>query len=608
MAQTPPLLQLSDIALTFGGTPLLEGAGLSVSAGERVCLVGRNGSGKSTLLKIAAGLIEPDRGERFVQPGAAIRYLPQEPDLAGHATTLAYVEGGLGPTDDPHQARYLLQQLGLDGTEDPAQLSGGELRRAALAHALAPAPDILLLDEPTNHLDLPAIEWLEARLAAQRGALVLISHDRRFLENLSRTTVWLDRGTTRRVEVGFGQFEAWRDEQLAEEEVAQHKLDRKIVREEHWVRYGVTARRKRNVRRMAALRDLRQARREHRQSAGKAVIDASEAEASGMLVIEAKSLGKAFAARPIVEDYSTRILRGDRLGIVGPNGSGKTTLVNLLTGALAPDSGTVRLGANLEMATLDQHRESLDPNWTLSQALTGGRGDTVSVGGTSRHVVGYMKDFLFAPEQARTPLRVLSGGERGRLMLARALAKPSNLLVLDEPTNDLDLETLDVLEEMLGNYAGTVILISHDRDFLDRVVNAVVVPEGEGRWVDYAGGYTDMLAQRGGDLAGKQALRPRPAPGAGKSSEPARDAKSAPKRRLSFHEKHALATLPKDIATLQARVRALQHRLEDPGLYARDRAAFTQTSDALATGQAELSAAEQKWLDLEIRREEIEGG
>ena len=510
MVQSPPLLQLRDIALTFGGTPLLECAELAVSAGERVCLVGRNGSGKSTLLRIAAGLIEPDRGERFVQPRAAIRYLPQEPDLTGHATTLAYVEAGLGLTDDPHQARYLLQQLGLDGSEDPARLSGGELRRAALARVLAPAPDILLLDEPTNHLDLPAIEWLEARLAGLRGALVLISHDRRFLENLSRATVWLDRGNTHRVEIGFGQFEAWRDQQLAEEEVVQHKLDRRIVREEHWVRYGVTARRKRNVRRMSALQGLRQARREYRETSGKPVINATDAAASGTLVIEVKNITKAFGAQPIVEQYSTRIRRGDRVGIVGPNGSGKTTLVNLLIGVLAPDSGTVRLGANLEMVTLDQHRESLDPDWTLSEALTGGRGDTVSVGGSSRHVIGYMKDFLFAPEQACTPLRALSGGERGRLMLARALAKPSNLLVLDEPTNDLDLETLDVLEEMLGNYAGTVILISHDRDFLDRVVNLVVVPEGEGQWIDCAGGYTDMLAQRGADLRGRRPTKSKP--------------------------------------------------------------------------------------------------
>jgi ATP-binding cassette subfamily F protein uup len=601
----PPLIQLSDVALGFGGAALLDGVELAVSAGERVCLVGRNGSGKSTLLRIAAGLIELDRGTRFVQPGASIRYLPQEPDLSGHASTLAYVEAGLGPTDDPHQARALLRQLGLSGEEDPAHLSGGEIRRAALARVLAPAPDILLLDEPTNHLDLPTIEWLERELAGQRAALVLISHDRRFLENLSRSTVWLDRGRARRVEIGFAAFEAWRDERLAEEEVAQHKLDRKIVAEEHWRRYGVSGRRKRNVLRMAGLMALRQSRREYRKAAGKAVIEAGEAEASGALVIEAKGIGKAFGERAIVQDFSMRIMRGDRIGFVGPNGSGKTTLVGLLTGALEPDAGTVKLGANLEMAALDQGRESLDPDWTLKEALTGGKGDTVTVGGQTKHVMGYMRDFLFSPLQARTPLRVLSGGERGRLMLARALAKPSNMLVLDEPTNDLDLETLDVLEEMLGDYAGTVILISHDRDFLDRVVSAVVVPEGDGRWVEYAGGYTDMLGQRGADLSGRRAPRSKSAKEA--NAAPAtRPAKPA-KRRLSFNDKHALETLPKQIAALQSKIRALQQRLEDPGLYARDQKSFAEVSSALGAAQSELAAAEERWLELEIQREEIEG-
>jgi ATP-binding cassette subfamily F protein uup len=601
----PPLIQLSDIALSFGGADLLDGVELAVTAGERVCLVGRNGSGKSTLLKIAAGLIDPDRGTRFVQPGASIRYLPQEPDLSGYTSTLAYVEDGLGPTDDPHQARYLLQQLGMSGEEDPEHLSGGEARRAALARVLAPAPDILLLDEPTNHLDLPAIEWLESELRSQRAALVLISHDRRFLENLSRSTVWLDRGVARRVEIGFAGFEAWRDERLAEEEVAQHKLDRKIVAEEHWRRYGVTARRKRNVRRMANLMALRQSRRDYRQATGKAVIAAGEAEASGALVIEAKDISKSFGERPIVRDLSARVMRGDRIGIVGPNGSGKTTLVSLLTGTLAPDAGTVKLGANLEMAALDQGRESLDPEWTLKEALTGGRGDTVTVGGQTKHVMSYMKDFLFTALQARTPLRALSGGERGRLMLARALAKPSNLLVLDEPTNDLDLETLDVLEEMLADYTGTVILISHDRDFLDRAVNAVLVPEGDGRWLEYAGGYTDMLAQRGVDLAGRQAPKAK-ADKTAKAEQAAAPAKAA-RRRLSFNDKHALETLPKQMAKLQEKVRTLQQRLEDPGLYARDAKAFADTSAALAAAHTELAAAEERWLELEILREEIEG-
>jgi ATP-binding cassette subfamily F protein uup len=598
----PPLIQLKDIRLTFGGTPLLTGVELSVSPEERVCLIGRNGSGKSTLLKIAAGLVEPDAGSRFVQPGSTIRYLPQEPDFAGHTTTLAYVEAGLGPGDDHYAARYLLEQLGLRDDENPTNLSGGEARRAALARALAPSPDILLLDEPTNHLDLPTIEWLERELDSRRSALVLISHDRRFLENLSRATAWLDRGQIRQIDRGFAAFESWRDEVLAEEEREQHKLDRKIVNEEHWLRYGVSGRRKRNVKRLANLRALRQARRDYRGTAGDAKLSAAEAEKSGRLVIEAKNISKSYGERPIVENFSLRLQRGDRVGIVGPNGAGKTTLVNLLTGAVTPDSGSVRSGANIEMATLDQHRESLDPKSTLAEALTGGRGDHVMVGGNPKHVVTYMEDFLFAREQMRTPLEVLSGGERGRLMLARALAKPSNLLVLDEPTNDLDLETLDVLEEMLGDYEGTVMLISHDRDFLDRVVTSVIAPDGNGRWIEYAGGYSDMLSQRGADLQRETVKAPVVEK---KEAKPPADA-PAPKRRLSFNEKHALETLPKTIEKLHAEIASHQRRLDDPNLYAKDRKTFDEASNAMAKAQQELAAAEDRWLELAVLREEIE--
>jgi ATP-binding cassette subfamily F protein uup len=600
----PPLIQLKDIRLTFGGTPLLSGVELSVSSGERVCLIGRNGSGKSTLLKIAAGLVEPDGGSRFVQPGATIRYLPQEPDFGDHKTTLAYVEAGLGPGDDHYQARYLVEQLGLSGDEDPANISGGEARRAALARVLAPSPDILLLDEPTNHLDLPTIEWLEGELESRKCALVLISHDRRFLSNLSRSTAWLDRGQIRQIDRGFSAFEAWRDEVLAEEEREQHKLDRKIVNEEHWLRYGVSGRRKRNVKRLGNLHALRDQRRNYRGATGNASLAATEAEKSGRLVIEAKNIGKAYGERKIVENFSTRIQRGDRVGIVGPNGAGKTTLVHLLIGTDPPDTGSVRLGANIEMATLDQHRESLDPKSTLAEALTGGRGDHVMVGGKPKHVIGYMKDFLFAQEQRGTPLEALSGGERGRLMLARALAKPSNLLVLDEPTNDLDLETLDVLEEMLGDYEGTVILISHDRDFLDRVVTSVIVPEGQGRWIEYAGGYSDMLAQRGGDLT-REAVKAAPAAEEKKEAKAATPS-AAPKRRLSFNEKHALETLPKTMAKLQAEIARQQKLLDDPDLYAKDRKKFDAASAAMAKAQEELSAAEDRWLELEVLREEIE--
>jgi len=601
----PPLIQLKDIALTFGGTPLLTAAELSVSAGERVSLVGRNGSGKSTLLKIAAGLVEPDRGSVFVQPGVLVRYLPQEPDLSGFASTLAYVEAGLRPTDDPYVARHLLRELGLTGQETPAHLSGGEARRASLARVLAPSPDVLLLDEPTNHLDLTTIEWLERDLAARNAALVIISHDRRFLSTLSRSTVWLDRGLTRRLERGFAHFEEWRDTVLAEEEREQHKLDRKIVAEEHWMRYGVTARRKRNMRRVGELNALREKRRTYRAAASDVAITAGSAGASGALVIEAVRIGKSYGGRPVVADFSIRIQRGDRIGIVGPNGAGKTTLINLMTGALAPDTGTVRLGSNLAVATLDQHRDSLDPDVTVAGALTGGSGDTVSVNGQPKHVISYMKDFLFTSEQARTPLGKLSGGERGRLMLAQALAVPSNLLVLDEPTNDLDMETLDVLEDMLADYPGTVLLISHDRDFLDRLVNGVIAPEGNGRWVEYAGGYSDMLAQRGSDLAREQRMaEPRKIskePGVAQAEQP------PPRRRMTFKDKHALETLPSTIAALRVEATKLQSRLDDPQLYARDRTAFEQASAALGDLQRRIEATEEQWLELEILREELAG-
>jgi ATP-binding cassette subfamily F protein uup len=601
----PPLLQLKDIALTFGGTPLLTGAELSVSSGERVSLVGRNGSGKSTLLKIAAGLVESDRGSVFVQPGALVRYLPQEPDFEGFASTLTYVEAGLRPDDDPHAARYLLEQLGLTGREDPAHLSGGEARRAALARVLAPKPDVLLLDEPTNHLDLTTIEWLERDLDSRRTALVIISHDRRFLSTLSRVTVWLDRGTTRRLDRGFAYFEEWRDAVLAEEERDQHKLGRKIVAEEHWMRFGVTGRRKRNMRRVGLLQALREQRRTYRANAGNANITASSAAPSGALVIEAKGIGKSYGGRPIVSDFSIRIQRGDRIGIVGPNGSGKTTLIGMLTGILPPDTGSVRLGSTLEIAALDQHRDSLDPNVTVAEALTGGSGDTVMVNGSAKHVIGYMKDFLFTSEQARTPLRKLSGGERGRLMLAQVLAKPSNLLVLDEPTNDLDMETLDVLEDMLAEYPGTVLLISHDRDFLDRLVSGVIVPEGNGRWVEYAGGYSDMLAQRGADLARQSAKDE--SPKAAKETGSAAAQSQPAKRRLMFKDKHALETLPKTIAGLQAEMKSLQTKLDDPGFYVRDRAGFEKVTASLGELQQKIAAAEEQWLELEIRREEIAG-
>ncbi|WP_297299540.1 ATP-binding cassette domain-containing protein [uncultured Methylovirgula sp.] len=598
-----PLLSLQSIRLSFGGTPLLTEAELTLAAGDRLCLVGRNGSGKSTLLKIAAGLVEPDGGRRFLQPDASLRYLPQEPDFSGYATALDYVAEGLSPVDGPHLGRALLNELGLSGEEDPLRLSGGQARRVALARVLAPEPDILLLDEPTNHLDLPTIEWLEAKLAALRSALVLISHDRRFLHNLTKKTVWLDRGLTFNRDRGFAEFEAWRDQMLEEEELKQHKLARKIAAEEDWLRYGVTARRKRNQKRLADLQGLRKDHREHRRATGQVKFAAGEAEAAPALVIEARNIAKAYGERPIVKDFSARILRGDRLGLVGANGAGKTTLINLLTGVLTPDAGEVKHGANLAMASLDQNRASLDPATSLKDALTGGGSDYVEVAGARKHVIGYMRDFLFGPEQAGTPIGRLSGGERGRLMLARALAQPTNLLVLDEPTNDLDLETLDLLQELLADYKGTVILASHDRDFLDRIATSVLVAEGNARWTDYAGGYSDMVAQRGQGLSASPVLKP-----AREKTDPkAQIAAPKAKRKLSFKEKHALESLPARMEALRAEAARHKAVLADADLYRRDRAKFTAATEALANATMALSEAEDEWLALEILREEIEG-
>ncbi|MFV0297732.1 MAG: ABC-F family ATP-binding cassette domain-containing protein [Hyphomicrobiaceae bacterium] len=608
------LIALKDIHLTFGSTPLLEGAELSVSPGERICLVGRNGSGKSTLLKVAAGLVEPDRGEQFKHPSARIAYLAQEADLSGFETTLEAVLARLGPADDEARARALLGHLDFTGDEPAAGLSGGEQRRIAIAQALAASPDVLLLDEPTNHLDLPTIEWLEGEIRKLTAAIVLISHDRRFLERLTRTTVWLDRGRTHRLDKGFAAFEAWRDDRLAEEEAERHKLDRRIARENEWMHGGVTARRKRNVRRVAELEAMRRDRREARRVQGNVVMESSEAGQSGKLVIEAKGISKAFGDRPVVSDLSVRIARGDRIGIIGPNGAGKTTLISLLTGGMAPDEGGVRLGSGLEIVTLDQRREALDPGWTITEALTGGRGDQVIVNGRARHVASYMKDFLFTPEQMRTPLRVLSGGERGRLMLARALAKPSNLLVLDEPTNDLDLETLDLLQELLASNTGTVLLVSHDRDFLDRLVTSVLASEGDGNWVEYAGGYADMLAQRrGADLARKAQAA---SSGRGQSAKPqaagsSRSEAAAPspgRRKLSFNDKHALETLPAAISKLEAEIAGLSSKLEAPDFVQKDPDGFSRATTRLAEAQTELAANEERWLELELLREELEGG
>ncbi len=599
------LLNLQDITLTFGGRPVLAGAELMLHDDDRMCLVGRNGSGKSTLLKIAAGQVEQDKGTRFLQPGTTLRYLPQEPEFGGFNTVLDYVEAGLGPTDDAYRARHYLNELGLSGAEDPATLSGGEARRAALARTLAPEPDILLLDEPTNHLDLPAIEWLEAELKSLRSAFILISHDRRFLERLSNRTIWLDRGETRRLNQGFAAFEEWRDKLLEEEEINQQKLAQRIATEEHWMRYGVTARRKRNMRRVGLLSTLRKERKDYVGQQGQVKLAASSGELSGRLVFEAHKISKSFGTRPIVSNLDLLVLRGDRLAIVGPNGAGKTTLIKLITGALDQDAGEIKHGTNLQVVALDQTRVSLNPDDIVQDVITAGRGQQVTVNGETKHVVTYMRDFLFRPEQARTPVSVLSGGERARLILARELAKPSNFLVLDEPTNDLDLETLDLLQELLVDYPGTVLLVSHDRDFLDKLATSVLMHEGGGKWIEYAGGYSDMLAQRGkGVEARKVDVVAKPAPKAEAAPQPKAQ---AAKRKLSFKEKYALESLPRKMEELKLELAKLEQELADPTLFARDSARFEKLSTRQANASLELSACEDQWLELEMLREELEG-
>ena len=597
----PPLLTLKDMALTFGSTPLIERADLTVHARDRICLVGRNGSGKSTLLKIAAGLVEADSGDRFVKPGTSWRYLPQDPDLSSYANVETYVRDGLVGADDGYRIPYLLDALGLKGDEDPSYMSGGEKRRAALVRTLAPEPDILMLDEPTNHLDLPAIEWLEGELGNIRAALLLISHDRRFLESLSRKTLWMDRGETRELNKGFGHFEDWRDEVLEQEELDRHKLARQIHREQHWVVHGVSGRRKRNVRRLKELGSLRKELKSAKKVVGQADITVTQGRSSGKRVARLTDVSKAFDGRTVIDTVSMRIHRGERIGIVGPNGSGKSTLLKLIMGEIEADSGTVELGLNLEPLVIDQNRSTLNPDWTLADALTDGGGDSVIVNDQPRNVIGYMKDFLFLPEQKRTPIHALSGGERGRLQLARGLRLPSNLLVLDEPTNDLDLETLDLLQEIVADYAGTVILVSHDRDFLDRTVTRTLAYEGDGKWQIYAGGYSDLIAQRGSGVKARQDGKSDRAKAhkTTKSDETQKPSSA----KLSYKHKFRLEKLPEEMAAIEVEIETLNTAMADPELYAKDPERFQETSDAVVAAHAKLAELEEEWLELEMMRE-----
>ncbi|SDE95833.1 ATP-binding cassette, subfamily F, uup [Salipiger thiooxidans] len=602
MAQAP-LLQLTDISLTFGGDPVFSGLSLNVQPGDRVALVGRNGSGKSTLMKVMAGLVEPDTGARVVPSGTSVGYMEQEPDLTGFATLGDYAAEGLGPAE-----MYLVeaagQGLGFDPERAVETASGGERRRAALARLMAQDPDVMLLDEPTNHLDIAAIQWLETELKGTRKAFVLISHDRRFLEELTRATLWIDRGAVRRQEQGFRGFEDWRDKIWAEEDDARHKLDRKIKSEAKWAVEGISARRTRNQGRLRALRALRQERSGMIRRQGAAAMELASAPTSGKKVIEAVKLSKSFGDKQILRDFSLTVQRGDRVALVGPNGTGKTTLIRMLLGEIAPDEGTVKLGTNLQVSVFDQTRAQLDPDMSLWESLTGdkemrvsGKADQVLVRGEPKHVVGYLKEFLFDERQARAPVRSLSGGEKARLLLAKLMARESNLLVLDEPTNDLDVETLDLLQDLLGEYDGTVLIVSHDRDFLDRIATTTVAMEGDGRALVYAGGWSDYQAQRA-------ETQPAAAPEA-KSAKPAREAPkpeaaaAKPRDGLSFTEKHRLEELPGVIERLEAEIGKLEQLLADPELFTREPVKFRKATEALTERQEKLSAAEEEWLVLE---------
>jgi len=594
-----PLITLKDIRLRIDANPLFTGVDLVVHGGDRMCLVGRNGSGKSTLMRVVVGALEADGGERFVHPGARVVYLPQEPDFTGFATLADFVAAGLPEVDANalHLAEAALEEVGLDPHRSCENLSGGESRRAALAKAFVGDADVLLLDEPTNHLDLPMIEWLEDRIARFRGAIMVISHDRRFLETVSRSILWLDRGILRRLDKNFSAFEDWQEEVETMEDQERHKLEKKITAEARWAVEGITARRKRNQGRLRALAAMRKTKADAIRRQGSVELKAEEGNQSGKLVIEAKHITKAYGERVLFSDFSTRIARGDRVGVIGPNGAGKSTLVKMLIGETEPDAGTVRLGAGLSMAYLDQSRAALADTVTVKDALSGGN-DYVEVQGHNRHVASYAKDFLFAPGMLNAPVRSLSGGERNRLLLARTLARPANFFILDEPTNDLDMDTLDLLEEMLGDYTGTVLLVSHDRDFLDRIVTSTIVLEGDGAVTEYAGGYSDYLRQR--TLPEKKTEKTKAKP-ATNTNKPASSSK-----RLSFKHKRRLETLPDEMKKAEEQAAILERALADPDYYSRDPAGFERTGKALDVIRTKLETMEEEWLELEILREEAE--
>ena len=598
-----PLLQLSDISLTFGGDPVFDDLSLVVQPGDRVALVGRNGSGKSTLMKVMAGRVEADRGEVVAGPGVSVGYMEQEPDLSGFATLGDFATSDLQP-GELYRVERASEGLKFDPARAVETASGGERRRAALAKLLAEAPGLMLLDEPTNHLDIEAIGWLENELKTTRSGFVLISHDRAFLRELSRATLWIDRGMVRRQDKGFTEFEAWRDKTWDEEDVTRHKLNRKIKAEARWAVEGISARRKRNQGRVRALQDLRAERASQIARQGSAAMALDEGQKSGRKVIEARGISKAYGDTIILKPLDLTIMRGDRVALVGPNGVGKTTLVRMLIGDLEPDTGSVKHGTNLEWAWFDQNRDQLNPEDTLWEALTQSQGlkvkgsaDQIMVRGTPKHVVGYLKEFLFGERQARAQIKSLSGGEKARLLLARLMARSSNVLVLDEPTNDLDVETLDLLQELLDGFAGTVLLVSHDRDFLDRVASTTLAFEGGGKVGVYAGGWSDYQAQKPQSAKAENASKAKP------KSEKVKQEKQPAAAKLSFTEKHRLEALPAEMDRTTAEIGKLEELLSDADLFTREPVKFQKATDALVERQTKLAAMEEEWLELAERAE-----
>ena len=588
-----PILSYEALGLIQGEGWLFRGLDIYVGERDRLALIGRNGVGKTTLLKCLAGLIDTDEGKRTIVPGTHVVLLEQDPRMDGHAALLDWVLHGRD-APEPHEAAAIADQLGIDLSRPVATASGGERRRAAITRALAQRPDVLLLDEPTNHLDLGAIEWLEEWLKRFKGAFIAISHDRTFLTRLTKSCLWLDRGQLRRAEIGFGGFEAWTERVYEEEARAAEKLDAKLKIELHWLQRGVTARRRRNQGRLAKLNEMRAQRAAMLGSAGAAKLALAKDDIRSKTVIDAEHVTKSFGDRPIIGDFSLRVQRGDRIGIVGPNGAGKTTLLKLLTGELAPDSGTVTLAKTLSGIVVDQQRKLMEPARRVRDVLAGG-GDWIEVRGAKKHIKGYLKEFLFDPGIADAPIGSLSGGERSRLLLAREFARQANLLVLDEPTNDLDLETLDLLQEVIADYDGTVLIVSHDRDFLDRTVTITLGLDGSGKVDIVAGGYEDWVRKRYQEARGPAKSRAQArAPLPTEKTEP----RASAANKLSYKDQRDYDRLPGEIERLEAEVAADEAALSDPDLYLRNPARFAELTERIARNRAEIEGLELRWLEV----------